>query len=58
MISKTLLVLMIAVLLVSTAIATDDSTVVTDAPHYASLDEARAANTDNRNILIDFYSDS
>lgn len=55
--SKVLLVLTMVVLLVSSAMATDDSTVVPSAPYYASVEEARAAVGDDRNIMIDFYTD-
>jgi len=63
--SRTLLVLMTAILLVSTALATEDSTAIVaedtiavpTAPFYESIDEARAAVGDDRNILVDFYTD-
>ncbi len=50
-------------LITSSAFAQDESAEATEAiekpfaPHFTSLDEAFAASTDDRNYLIDFYTD-
>jgi len=64
---KIILILGVVLLfIVSVAIADDETAEVTEAaavverpiaPHFTSLDEAIAASTDDRNYLIDFYTD-
>lgn len=57
--NKLTLMLMSVMLLVSTALAVSDSVevAVPSAPYYNSVDEAKAAITDDRYILVEFYAD-
>jgi len=57
-VNKLTLIVIIIVMFVSMALADGDSTAVSSALYYTSIDSAKSAITDNRNILIDFYSDT
>lgn len=55
--NKSMLAMMLMLLLVGTALAGDETATGPSAPYYASIEEARAAVGDDRNIMVDFYTD-
>ena len=54
---KTLLIMFLLMLSVTMMVCKDNSSTLPSPTFYTSLDEAVAANTGGKDILVDFYTD-